>query len=150
MPFQPINTQEEFDAAVQARIQQEAAKYADYNDLKVKAGKYDALADKNRTPEQRIQDAEKNLAAANLANLRVKAAISHKLPIELADRISGNTESEINSDAEKLANFFPAPQESAAAPSVPPPPGSAPLASAEGRAPVSASDVALMDLASKL
>ena len=124
-----FESQEQFEA--------EARKlYPDYNGLKSKAEKYDTdLAAAQKTITE-LTDAK---TAAENANLRMRAALSHKLPVELA------TEDEINADAEKLANFFPA-----ATDTVPPPPGPAPLASTEGYGAPSASDAALLDLASKL
>ena len=88
-----FESQEQFEA--------EARKlYPDYNGLKSKAEKYDTdLAAAQKTITE-LTDAK---TAAENANLRMRAALSHKLPVELADRITGTTEDEINADAEKLA-----------------------------------------------
>lgn len=48
--FKPITTQEEFETAVNARLQQELAKYSDYDDLKKKNGDYEkTLAANSKT-----------------------------------------------------------------------------------------------------
>jgi hypothetical protein len=47
--FTPVTSQEQFDRMVQDRIAREQKKFADYDDLKAKAGKYDELEAKNQS-----------------------------------------------------------------------------------------------------
>lgn len=158
--FKPINTKEEFDAAVAERIRVETAKYADYDALKEKAGKYDELLGKNL--EQQVETLTRKLTAANetisgnaqtIAELttraeaaegtvlRAKVAHANNLPYEMAARLNGSTEEELTADAKALAKFV-----------VPPaPPAVAPLASTEPvGVTVNSTDAAFMQMASAL
>lgn len=122
--FTPITTQEDFDKAVQSRLEREAKKYADYETLKEKAGKYDAIAGKDY--EGQIKKLSDDLKAANdkLAehentvkeltaraekaereSLRTKIALENKLPLELAGRINGDTEETMREDAKALSKY---------------------------------------------
>ena len=158
--FKPINTKEEFDAAVAERIRAETSKYADYDALKEKAAKYDELAGKKL--DKQIEALQQQLTAANdtisgnaqtIAELttraeaaegtvlRAKVAHANNLPYEMAARLNGSTEEELTADAKALAKFV-----------VPPaPPAVAPLASTEPSGVVAnTADAALMQVASAL
>ena len=93
--FTPINTQAELDAAVQPLIDAAVAEA-------VKA--FDGWL----SPEDH-QKALDEQAAANKAALlsayRAKAAVMAGLAPELADRLTGETEEDIQKDAEKLAGY---------------------------------------------
>lgn len=123
--FKPINTQEEFNTAIAERLTREKAKYSDYDDLKAKAAKLAELESKKYDEQinglqqeltavkSDLSEKEKNnselLARAEKAEktiLRQKVAAAHKLPAGIADRISGNTEEEMNKDAETLSGLF--------------------------------------------
>lgn len=122
--FTPITTQEDFDKAVQSRLEREAKKYADYETLKEKAGKYDSIAGKDY--EGQIKKLTDDLKAANdkLAGhettvkeltaraekaeregLKTKIALENKLPLELAGRINGDTEEAMREDAKALSKY---------------------------------------------
>lgn len=125
MAFTPINTEDEFNKAIQDRITRERAKFADYDDLKDKAAKYDDLisqkweekakgyeADLDKERQARADaeaDKAKEKARADGAEkslTRYKVAAKHKLPSDLADRIKGDTEKEMDQDAENLAKLM--------------------------------------------
>ena len=122
--FKAITTQEEFDAAIKKRLEQKdrelAEKYRDY----LAPDKIDAL---KADYEQKIADASAELKSekektagfdkekADLLNrvtaaegslLKNKVASKHKIPIELAERLVGSTEEELNKDAEAFAGYM--------------------------------------------
>lgn len=124
MAFEPINTQEEFDKAISARIQREREtlekKYAGFDEFKAKAEQLDEL--KGKDFEGQIKKLQDDLAAAkekadaagaleqraNQAELslkKIKVATSNGLALELADRLSGTTDEELEADAKMLAGL---------------------------------------------
>ncbi len=62
----------------------------------------------SRTTEQRIADLEAQLAQSKLETLQAQIAVKHKLPPELANRLRGTTEAELEADAKELAKLVPA------------------------------------------
>lgn len=131
--FKIIETQEEFDKAIQSRLKQKdrelADKYKDYlspDDVTVLKADYDKqLQDANKL----VEEANKKLSTfdetvSNLTQraetaenklLKNKVAYENKLPIELSDRLIGSTEEELKADAEKLSGIL-KPQGHGAAP----------------------------------
>jgi hypothetical protein len=74
--FTPPTSQEEFDRMVGARLQREREKFADYDTLKEKAGKFDEADAASKTELQKLQDqlADKDKELANLpATVRKQA-----------------------------------------------------------------------------
>lgn len=125
--FTAITTQEEFDKAIKKRLEQKdrelAEKYRDYlAPDKVDALKADydkKLADASaalKTATEKIAGHEKETAdllsratTAETALLKGKVASKHKIPLELAERLVGDTEEALEKDAETFAGFM-APQ----------------------------------------
>lgn len=130
--FKPINTQEEFDAAVKdrlnavvrERLERQAEKFSDYDDLKAAKKELDELKGKKLDEQLAALQAEYDKAKTTLADhdkivsdLTTRATTAeHKLkqreiahaagiPVELADRINGSTDEEMTKDAEMLAKF---------------------------------------------
>lgn len=122
--FKVIETQEDFDKAIQKRLERAereiAKKYQDY----LAPDQVDEL--KNEY-EKRIQKAEESLNAANekiaghdqiVADLTTRATTAEGkllknrianesgVPYELADRLVGSNEEELKADAEKFASFL--------------------------------------------
>lgn len=105
--FTPINTQEEFDAAIGERLKRErknvAAQYADYEDLKQKVTGYETqigdLTKERDALQQQVKGHETN---------SVKMRIAHEtgIPYEMAMRLNGETEKDIRADAEAMAKFI--------------------------------------------
>lgn len=121
--FTAITTQEEFDKAIKGRLAQKdreiEEKFKDYLSP-------DKVEDLKRDYEKKIEESNKLLkeaqaklkenetAAAELkaraekaehSNLKSRIAYAHKLPMELADRLVGETEEELNKDAESLSSI---------------------------------------------
>lgn len=93
--FTPITTQKDFDAAVQPLIDAAvAAKAAEFEGWISPEDHQKVLDDLN--------DAHKS---EMLKSYRTKAALLAGLPEELADRLTGDTEEDIQKDAEKLAGY---------------------------------------------
>jgi hypothetical protein len=122
--FKIIETQEDFDKAIQSRLKQKdrelADKYKDYlspDDVTALKADYDKqLEDANKL----VEEANKKLSTfdetvSNLTQraetaenklLKNKVAYENKLPIELSDRLIGSTEEELKADAEKLSGIL--------------------------------------------
>lgn len=118
--FTPITTQEEFDKAVQARVQREqetlSKKYADYDQLKTQNAELEKQVGtlttsleetKNSTStyETTISELNSKVAGYETANLRTRIALQNGLPFDLAERLVGDDEESIKADAERLASF---------------------------------------------
>lgn len=107
MPFTPIETQEDFDAAVQSRLDQREkeirGEYADYEDLKTQVAGFAGT-------EQQYKDQIANLEAekkqSNATALRYKKAGEYRIPMGMADRLKGETEEEIEADAKAMAKMI--------------------------------------------
>lgn len=121
MDFQPINTQEEFDAAIEDRLTRERdtiqKKYADYDDLKQKATAYDtekstheqAIADANAKIlgyEKQIDDLNTKIKEYETDSVKTRITLELGLPFELRSRLKGETEEDIRKDAEGLTKLF--------------------------------------------
>lgn len=113
--FTPINTQEEFDARIGARLQRERDKYADYDELKTKVSQmsdYDALKEKASKYDADISSLTEQLETANT---KIKGYESHSvkqriaqevgIPVEMADRLTGDDEDAIRKDAQSLKRY---------------------------------------------
>lgn len=114
--FIPITTQEEFNSRVGERLQRERSKYADYNELKNKVSEmsdYEDLKTKVTQYETDLSDLRTQLETANT---RIQSYESHSvkqriaqefgIPMEMADRLTGDDEDALRKDAEKLKPFI--------------------------------------------
>lgn len=115
--FKVIETQEELDTIVKARIAREREKYQDYDQLKTRV---EELETENSSLQTALNDAKSNtdsyteeistlknqIADYETANLRTKVALQYGLPIDLADRLQGDDEDRLKVDAERLASFI--------------------------------------------
>ena len=88
-------------------------------------GEYKTLLDKAEAEKQELLT---KLAARDRADLLAKVAKKHNLPDDLAPRLQGETEAELDADAAKLAKLIPPPTTQArqGVSASPPPSGSAP------------------------
>ena len=122
--FKVIETQEEFDKAIQSRLKQKdrevADKYKDYlspDDVTALKADFDKqLQDANKlvketqdklsTFDETVSNLTKRAEAAEKQVLKNRVAYENKLPIELSERLIGNTEEELKADAEKLSGII--------------------------------------------
>lgn len=80
--FEPISTQEEFDARLKDRLSREKAKFSDYKDLKAKADKFDELEAANKSE---IEKATDRVAAAEAEVATIPAKVADALRTHLVD-----------------------------------------------------------------
>ena len=115
--FKPITTQEEFDAAIKARLSREKEKYADYDQLKSRVeelekenvGLQSTIEASNQSKadaDKQLEDLQKQISGYETASLRTRVALQHGLPYDLADRLQGTDEESFKADAERLAGFM--------------------------------------------
>lgn len=105
--FTPINTQEEFDAAIAARLNREREKavkpYADYDQIKADLGTAQTtLGERDAT----IADLNTQLKSTRSDLAKTRIALEKHLPMELAERLRGETEDELRSDADSLSQLL--------------------------------------------
>lgn len=113
--FTPPASQEEFNKIVEARLQRERAKYADYDDLKTKAAEYDLLAEAGKTELQkereRAEAAERKAAAyeaeKQFATWAAEIVKGSSIP---ANALRGSTKEELTEHFEVLKSIA-APQQ---------------------------------------
>ena len=122
--FKIIETQEDFDKAIQkrlARAEREAAeKYQDYlapdqveklkkeYEEKLEKAENELKAEKEKmaSHDQIVADLTTRATTAEEALLKSRIANDAGIPIELAARLVGNNEEELKKDAEKLASYL--------------------------------------------
>lgn len=88
-------TQAEVDRIVRERVQRERAKYADYDDLKAKAGQSTSLEERVAGLEAAARDAESRALRAEVANAKGLTPMQAK-------RLMGSTREELEADADEL------------------------------------------------
>lgn len=120
MAFEPIETQEAFDAAIKSRIERNTKSVTDEVTKKYEgyispedASKQTAelnkqikdLTAKLGERDSSIADLTAKNKAYETASVKTRVAREYNIPYELADRLSGDTEDDIKKDAEKLSAF---------------------------------------------
>ena len=101
-------SQEEVDSIVAERLKRDRQKFADYDELKQKASKFDEMQEANKTELQkateRAEKAEKEIADMKQANsireIRSKISKETGVPENL---LTGNTEDDCKTQAEAIA-----------------------------------------------
>ena len=114
--FKAIETQEDFDAAIKARLDRNTKTVTDevkksYEGY-ISPGEAKKLNDQITSLTAQLTERDGSIADLTAKNKQyetasVKARIAHEkgLPYELAERLSGETEQDIAADADKLAQF---------------------------------------------
>lgn len=103
-------TQDEVNAIVTDRLTRDRAKYADYDDLKAKAEKFDQIEEANKTELQKANERADGLQAEldklknenAVRDLRTKVANETGVPVNC---LTGNTEEECRAQAKAIAEF---------------------------------------------
>ena len=119
--FKVIETQEDFDKAIKARLSQKdrelAEKYKDFLSPEDASAMKADFEKELQEANKKVEEAQKKLSSfdetvSNLTQraeaaenklLKNKVAYENKLPIELSERLIGKTEEELKADAEKLS-----------------------------------------------
>lgn len=119
--FKTIETQEELDKIISDRLARQKetieAKYADYDELKSKISTLETenaafqasieeTGESSKAWEQEKADLTAKIAGYETAQLKQKVAIQAGLPIDLADRLTGNDEETLKADAERFSSFI--------------------------------------------
>lgn len=103
-------TQEELDSIVEGRLARERQKYADYEDLREKASKYDEYQEKSKTELQKEKEKSDALQAkltalekeGTVRQVREKVAKDTNVPAEL---LTGEDEDSCKKQAEAILKF---------------------------------------------
>ncbi len=103
-------TQAELDAIVSDRLKRDRAKYADYNELKEKADKFDQIEEQSKTDLQKATERADALQAeldrmkseASVRGIRDKVANEKGIPVNL---LTAETEEECNAQADAILSF---------------------------------------------
>lgn len=102
-------SQSEVNRIVEDRLRREQAKYADYDDLKAKADKFDEQEETNKSELQKANEANQKLASQlaeqKHSGLVANACLKHGIPAEFADLVTGDDEESIDKTAEKVAKL---------------------------------------------
>ena len=92
-------TQEEVNQIVGDRLKRESAKYADYEDLKSKAEKFDELSGQNQALQTELDELK---SANSIREMRSKVAEETGVPANL---LTGMTEEECKTQAAAIMEF---------------------------------------------
>ena len=114
--YKPITTQEEFDAAIKARLSREKEKYGDYDQLKSRVteleeenvGLKSTIEAHNQSKadaDKQLEEMQKQITDYETTSLRTRIALQNGLPYDLADRLQGTDEETLKADAERLVSF---------------------------------------------
>ena len=114
--FKVIETQEQLNAIIKARLDREKEKYADYDTLAEKIKNLETensnlkqtITDKETSESRsltRISELEKDVTTWKQKSLKQQIAMKNGLPFDLADRLQGDSEESLNEDAERLASL---------------------------------------------
>lgn len=114
--FKVIETQEQLNAIIKARLDREKEKYADYDKLSEKIKNLETentnlkqtITEKETsvsTSLTRISELEKDVTSWKQKSLKQQIAMKNGLPFDLADRLQGDSEESLNEDAERLASL---------------------------------------------
>ena len=114
--FKAIETQEEFDTAIKARLDRNTKTVTDEvkksyegyispDEAKKLNDQITSLSTQLTEKDTSIADLTAKNKAYETASVKVRIAHEKGLPYELADRLSGETEKDIAADAEKLSQF---------------------------------------------
>lgn len=110
-------TQEELNQIIETRLARQKetieANYADYDELKTKIAAleadntaYQATIEEAKSWEQEKADYEKQISSYKTTQLKQSIAIKAGLPLDLADRLSGDDEESLKADAERFSEFI--------------------------------------------
>lgn len=97
------------------KANREAAKYrTQLRDLEPLAEKARELEEAQKSEQQKLaeaqQAAEERASRAESELLRMRVAVKHELPAELADRLRGDTEEDLEEDAKRLLELVGTPK----------------------------------------
>ncbi len=108
--FQPITSQEQLNALLGDRLARERAKFADYDELKAKATKFDQAEAASKTELEKAVEANEQLRSEldtlKAKQLRHDVAAAKGLHPDAAAHLVGATREELEASAESLAKLI--------------------------------------------
>lgn len=108
--FEPIASQEALDKIIQARLARERSRYADYDELKARAAKYDEVEEASKSEIQkaieRAEKAEKELQAKAAESERLRVIAKHSIPEDYQDLITASDIEGMESQALKIQELI--------------------------------------------
>jgi len=108
--FKPITSQDDLNRIIADRVSRERGKFADYDDLKAKAGKFDQVEAEKLTETQRLQAQLDELSGkaekAQRENARLAAIAAEGIPAEYQDLVHGETPEEFTASAKKAKELL--------------------------------------------
>lgn len=115
--FKVIETQEDFDKAIQKRLERNTReveeRFKDYvspDDVKALKGDYDtkikAYEEKIAGHDQIVSELTQRATTAETKLIKTAAANENGIPLELANRLQGSNEEEIKQDAQTFASLL--------------------------------------------
>lgn len=111
--FKSIETQEELDKIIKARIARERERFSDYDELKKQLEtlkeentKLTSIVDENSEVKKQVSELQNQIKQFETEKLKTKIASEFGIPINIANRLSGEDEESIRTDAESLSSFF--------------------------------------------
>lgn len=122
--FKPITSQEELDRTLAKRLERERSKFADYDDLRAKASKFDELEQASKSELEREREA-RAAAEAELGKYRQRDQVASwakevaKERPELAPLLRGSTKDELTEHFEQLKSIAAATRRTATPPGKP-------------------------------
>lgn len=100
-------TQVDVDKVVETRLERQKKQYADYDDLKEKAGKVETISkefeDKLKGKDTEIETVKGELGKAKLETDKVKIIHEFQLSDDLHEFVTGDTVDDMRARAEKLS-----------------------------------------------
>lgn len=106
--FTPITSQDDLNRVIAARLERERAKYADYDQVKAKAARFDELEEAQKAAEAKAAEAKAAVEAerdkAKAEALRWRIAAKHGISDEDTELfLTGSDEDTLTKQAERLA-----------------------------------------------
>lgn len=99
-------TQTELDQKIGERLAREREKYANYDELKAKAEKLSEIEERDKSESEKLAGKVSSLTDDNKGlkgeNLRLRVALDKQLPVDLIDRLRGDSQEDLEADADKL------------------------------------------------
>lgn len=104
--YKAPSSQEELDRIIQARLDRERKRFADYDDVKARAAKLDEIEAANKTEAEKVAErlaaAEKRAQELEGKALRAEVAAAKGVPAAL---LTGSTQEELEAAADALLEF---------------------------------------------
>lgn len=116
--FKAITTQDELDAVIGDRLQRErntiAKQYEGWLSPEAVSQKFEGFLSPEQVAEkydgylspEQVAEKDAQIKRYETASVKTRIAYETGIPYELVDRLSGEDETAIRADAEKLANFL--------------------------------------------